>query len=73
MRLKLDGLGYIEEEKDAVEICSGVTAKGSGAAIDARNDEEFPLYEKLGFEPVVENKGDGFRDAKLNLKRYYSL
>ncbi len=67
LRLKLDGLGYIEE-KDAVEICSGVTAKGSGVAVDARNDEEFPLYEKLGFEPVVENKGDGFSRCKVKLE-----
>ncbi len=67
VRLRLDGLGYIDE-KMAVDNCSGFAAKGSGASIDARNDEDFSLYEKFDFEPVVENEGDGFARCKVRLR-----
>lgn len=57
LRMALEGVGHVDEET-AFERCFGIAARASGAAIDARGDEECGLYEKLGFEPVTGAGGD---------------
>lgn len=67
VRRRLMGIGYLDK-KSAESFCIGSAAKGSGIFRDARTDENFSVYGKIGFEPVTEENGDCFARCKVKIR-----
>ncbi len=66
---RLVGVGVVTKE-EAMDLCAvGPTARGSGVPSDMRSYN--PVYQKLGFEPVVEESGDCYARTLVRIRELY--
>ena len=64
---RMCGVGVLSKE-DAEELCAvGPVARGSGIAQDMRLTNSHGVYDKLDFEPVVEEAGDCYARCKVRI------
>ena len=64
---RMCGVGILSKE-DAEELCAvGPVARGSGIAQDMRLTNSHGVYDKLDFEPVVEEAGDCYARCKVRI------
>lgn len=66
---RLVGVGTVTKEQ-AADLCAvGPTSRGSGIPSDMRSFN--PTYQKLGFEPVVEEAGDCYARTMVRIRELY--
>lgn len=64
---RMCGVGVLSKE-DAEELCAvGPVARGSGIVQDMRMTEGHGVYDKLDFEPVIEEAGDCYARCKVRI------
>jgi len=67
---RLVGVGYLSEQ-DAAELCAvGPMARASGIRQDIRLTGN-GVYDKLGFEPIVETGGDCYARTVVRIREVY--
>jgi len=70
-KLRARGLGVINPEMIDRFGIVGPNARAAGLKRDIRKDEPYLYYNKLEFEPIIENESDAFCRARLRLKEMY--
>lgn len=70
VRRRLGNIGILDG-KTAEAFCIGPAARGSAVMTDARMDEDWALYETLGFAPIIEEGGDGLARCKVAAEEVY--
>ncbi len=64
---RLCGIGYLSKE-EAMELSAvGPMARASGIVQDMRLADDVGVYEKIGFEPVIEEGGDSYARCKVRI------
>ncbi len=64
---RMKGVGFLSAE-DAVSFgCSGPTARGSGVSCDIRKLYPYEVYDKVGFDEILENGGDSLARYMVRL------
>jgi ech hydrogenase subunit E len=67
---RLVGVGILTKQ-DAIDLCAvGPVAKGSGLAIDVRQDGH-GAYPELDFEPCIEEDGDCYARCKVRVREVF--
>ncbi len=65
---RMKGVGYLSRE-DAISYgCTGPTGRGSGLNCDIRKLYPYEIYDKLGFEEVIETGGDSFARYMVRIR-----
>ena len=68
---RMVGVGVLTKE-EAEELCAvGPTARGSGVCQDLRLTDTHGVYDKLGFEPCVEEAGDCYARCKVRIREVF--
>lgn len=70
VRRRLGGIGILDRAT-AEAFCRGPAARGSAVMTDARMDDDWGLYETLGFAPIIEEEGDGLARCKVAVEEIY--
>ena len=68
---RLCGIGVLSKE-DAEELCAvGPMARASGVPQDLRLTDTHGVYDKLGFEPCLEEDGDCYARCKVRIREVF--
>lgn len=68
---RMVGVGVLTKE-EAEELCAvGPTARGSGVCQDLRLTDTHGVYDKLDFEPCVEEAGDCYARCKVRIREVF--
>ena len=68
---RMVGVGVLTKE-EAYELCAvGPTARGSGLINDMRLTDTHGVYDKLDFEPIIEEAGDCMARCKVRIREVF--
>ena len=67
LKIRLGGIGILTNEQARLWCATGPTARGSGVAIDVRQDEPYAAYDRLDWQVHTQPSGDVFSKAVVRL------